>query len=116
MIKQPTNSKLCGQCCLATILNISLEEAIQLVGHNKGTYYKDLIKHFNHDKIKRGLPPVKALCLIRPREKTNWRGHWILYLGKEDNDCYDPTLGNLINLDIMLEYLNARVVSHINIL
>jgi hypothetical protein len=117
MIKQPDNSKLCGHCCLAEIKGITLEESIKLIGHKKGTYYKELIKHFEHGKkIIRGLPNKYSLCLIRPLEKTTWRGHWIVYFGDGTMFCYDPTLGDTIDINYMLTVLNARVVSHIEIL
>lgn len=45
LIKQPKGSSLCGQCCLAMILQISLEEAIQLIGHKNETKEWELLKH-----------------------------------------------------------------------
>ena len=65
MIKQKRKSPTCGQCCLATILDISFEEAVELVGHEKSTKSRELTKHFNSSGNKRGMPDVNALCILR---------------------------------------------------
>ena len=65
MIKQEKFTKCCGQCCLATILDITLEESIKLVGHDGATKSKEITKHFNAGKNKRGLPEKKGLCVLR---------------------------------------------------
>lgn len=47
LVLQPKGSSLCGQCCIAMLLNISLEEAIKLVGHNGISSNEDLLKCFD---------------------------------------------------------------------
>jgi len=47
LILQPKGSSLCGQCCVAMLLDISLEEAIKLVGHDGVSSTEDLLKCFD---------------------------------------------------------------------
>lgn len=113
MIRQKHKTPTCGQCCLATILNITYKEAIDLIGHEKATKSKELIKHFNYGSIKRGLPQYDALCMLKFKEnpKRNW--HWIVKLG---NDIYDPLRGKLINIDeYFKKYHWMKVTSHFKI-
>ena len=52
LVTQPPNSKLCGQCCVAMLAGITLDESIQIIGHQKGTRTKDLVKAFQKLNIK----------------------------------------------------------------
>ena len=91
MIKQPPNSSVCGQCCLGTILGISLDQAIALVGHSRGTRLKrDLYPHFNaaSDRLTKGFPEKYSLCKVH---FTGFNGtHWVLY---NHFKVYDPNIG-----------------------
>lgn len=91
MIKQPEKSSLCGQCCLGTILNISLDEAINLIGHKHGTRTKELIKHFKTDgnRLKRMFLADYSLCKVH--YNTTKETHWVIY---KDGNIYDPLVGD----------------------
>jgi len=43
LILQPKGSSLCGQACIAMLLDISLEEAIKLVGHDGISTNEDIL-------------------------------------------------------------------------
>ncbi len=43
LILQPKKSSLCGQCCVAMLMDISLEEAIKLVGHSGVSSNEDIL-------------------------------------------------------------------------
>lgn len=43
LILQPKGSSLCGQCCIAMLLDITIEEAIRLVGHDGISSNEDLL-------------------------------------------------------------------------
>lgn len=45
LIKQPKGVSCCGQCCLAMLVNITLEKAIELIGHNGTTRDWELLDH-----------------------------------------------------------------------
>lgn len=113
MIRQVKYAQTCGQCCIATIRNISLEEAIKLIGHDKSTKSKELTKLFNSGSIKRGLPKENGLCMLKhPEWKRNF--HWILKIGDR---IYDPLVGGMMNLDRYFKMKkDFKVTSHFPIL
>lgn len=109
---QPLNSKLCGHCCLAMILNISLEESISLIGHTKGTKTKELTIHFSHLPLRIGQPRIYSLCISRPTSKKVYGWHWVLY---KEGMIYDPCIGYYIpQLDWELT-LKLKISSYIPI-
>jgi hypothetical protein len=92
LVKQPEGSKLCGQTCLAMILEIPLEDAIVLVGHSKGTKTRELAQALKlwglrtTGKLVRR-PKIPEYCIAkipRPRGR-NW--HWVVYW---EGKRYDP--------------------------
>ena len=117
MILQPENSNLCGQCCLGTVLNITLEDSIKLVGHKKSTRTNELTKHFKNGntKLKKGFPTKYSLCKVYYKDKKPT--HWVLW---ENNRVYDPNFGNIINYSEWFEivseyYATPRITSFIEI-
>lgn len=111
MVKQPENSKLCGHCCLAVILNISLEESVKLIGHSRGTQSKELTDHFNSSKNKRGYPNCYSLCIARPSNKIkDW--HWIIY---KDRLIYDPILGRWVDEESFFNEVDLIISSYFEI-
>lgn len=110
---QPTNSNLCGHCCLAALLNISLSKAIELIGHQRGTITKELTKHLLASKTILGKPTTKSLCIVRPIGmacKGNW--HWVVWVA---NRIYDPCIGKLIHEKDWERITNLKISSHIKI-
>lgn len=108
MILQPTHSSLCGHCCLATILDITLDDAIKLIGHRRGTKSRELIKHFNHQSIIVGKPKYYSLCKVRPTNaKRVGKWYWVLYI--ESDVIYDPCIG------ILLDYNSWRLAYQLEI-
>jgi len=95
-VKEPTGY-LCGQSVIAMLANVSVDEVIDVIGHDKGTSVAEIgnalswygIKHnkrqpYTKDKI---LPDICILSLKLPKY-----GHWSLYYkGK----YYDPEFGVL---------------------
>lgn len=112
MIKQEKFTQCCGQCCVATILGITLEKAIELVGHNHPTKTKEITKHLEVGSIKRGLPEGDGLCMLRYNKSRNW--HWIVKFGDK---IYDPLKGKLINVETYFRRNKYyRVSSHFPLL
>ena len=116
MIKQPKKSRLCGQCCLGTILGITLEKAIRLVGHKQGTYPKELAKHFKCDTLKltKGKPSEYALCKVHFKNLDGT--HWVLYRGFM---VYDPNIGDWVPFELWedeMSHVVPRITSFIKIL
>jgi hypothetical protein len=95
LIHQPVYSFICGQTCLAMILNISVEAACQIVGHNHCTstgelsHSLDMCGFRNSGKLERikGGNPLPNLCIIRSKVIGKRKGHWMVY---SDGVEYDP--------------------------
>lgn len=88
LIKQPT-STTCGQCCVAMLLGVSLEEAIIRVGHMGITSDDDLIRSLeSFNDFDLGYPPKNIIALVKHREPYTddakvLREHWtVSYYGK----------------------------------
>jgi RimJ/RimL family protein N-acetyltransferase len=95
-IKEPTGT-LCGQSVVAMLANVSVDEVIETIGHDKGTSVAEIDEALNWYGIKHGkrqrctedaiLPEICILSLKLPGY-----GHWSLYYkGK----YYDPEFGVL---------------------
>lgn len=95
-IKQPEGSSLCGQACIAMISNVSLDRAIEVVGHKSATRTKELVSALktlgiNCDSrlriCKRNMPILPKRCIIAMRNKSYKRGHWVVMW---DGVMFDP--------------------------
>ena len=93
-VKEPT-SYLCGQSVIAMLAKVSVDEVIDVIGHDKGTSVSELDNALTWYGIKHGkrkrctedtiLPDICILSLKLPGY-----GHWSLYYkGK----YYDPEFG-----------------------
>lgn len=108
------NDNNCGQCCLATILGISLEKAIEDVGKKGLTNYRHLIKVFKKYNINCDngctlggdhLDPAILKFSTSNRKKS----HWVIYFNKR---YYDPANG--ISKRIPKYLQNSDIISHLN--
>ena len=94
-LRQPEDSSLCGQTCVAMIADVSLAAAIAAVGHRRGTHTKDVIRALRSldvccadrlRRISRARPviPQKAIVAIvqyvpRADGKRDQRlAHWMV--------------------------------------
>lgn len=97
-IRQPKGSNLCGQCCVAMVAEITIEESIELFGSKGRTTTRDLIDAL----LKKGIR-TKNLVLYRIKKgqlpsdnsilKVLWkdgRSHWVVY---RKGKVYDPAYG-----------------------
>lgn len=96
IVHQPAGSSLCGQACIAMAAGVSLDEAIEAVGHAKATSTKEVVaglrklqveadsrcRRVSHQRPKY---PRRALLVARNKGCTNW--HWLLHW---DGKIYDP--------------------------
>ena len=94
---QPGGSKLCGQTCVAMIADVSIEKAIELVGHGHRTRTKEIVKALRKAGVecKGGLVKISSknrlpeTCLVNVLYDKNHR-HWIV---KNDGVFYNPDPG-----------------------
>lgn len=97
LVRQPKDSSVCGQSCVATLLGISLHEAIGLVGKKGKTNVKHLVGPLSNkfdiktNKLSRlkaaELLPEFAIIRVRWNKKES---HWII---KKYETIYDPAAG-----------------------
>lgn len=93
-IKQPENSKLCGQCCLATILNISLDESIKLFGHTHATRTKEFLPYLKTKETQLTKNKIFDYSLCRVHFGKEKFTHWIIY---KNGKIYDPCIGYYVS-------------------
>jgi hypothetical protein len=97
LIRQPENSSLCGQACVATIVGVSLEESIAVFGTKGGTRTKQVIAALRKLGIKcgDGLVSLKKsqkppLCIVKQHFDDCKHTHWVVY---NNGLYYDPDVG-----------------------
>lgn len=92
-VRQPPCSRCCGQACIATIGDITLNKAIALVGHQKATNSPILRKALKTINIETNqlrryhgeeLPKRAILRLRLPKTRG---AHWVVWW---DNQIIDP--------------------------
>jgi hypothetical protein len=113
LVRQPHGSNLCGQACIATICNITLEESIMLVRTSGKTKTKHLKRALHAMSIEHGNKRIRGL----PKEGSAllyWTGdagcHWTVWHNKKH---YDPAAGTFRKTPNHLS--EARVTSHLPI-
>ncbi|GAG78734.1 unnamed protein product [marine sediment metagenome] len=104
LIKQPDNSNLCGQACVAMIAGISLDESIKLFNSRgttttKNIYYalwkRGISCSDKAVRIKNDNKPELCIVLIHCTGCKNT--HWCIW---NNNKYYDPVRGIRRKLDI----------------
>lgn len=107
VVMQPHPSSCCGQACVATIANKTLEESIAVFGKASGTSTSDMV-----DALKKfNIPCASAIvriskrnqksdvCIVRLHFKDAKHTHWVVFVRKTDenglpHDIYlDPSWG-----------------------
>jgi ABC-type bacteriocin/lantibiotic exporter with double-glycine peptidase domain len=84
----------CGQACLAMVAGISLAKACKIIGNNRGTITKQLVKALKKlgfkckNRLKIGEPEYLAIVKEKSYDDTNW--HWVVYY---NGNYYDPAKG-----------------------
>lgn len=85
-IKQPVNTRICGQIAVAVVTGISLENAIKLVDKKRnGTTTKDLSRALRYlgykcpNKCKKMPRPPLAIAQVHRPNFSGW--HWVVVDG-----------------------------------
>jgi hypothetical protein len=97
LLRQPEDSSLCGQTCVAMLAGVSLEESIKVFDTKGGTKTKQVLATLKHFGVKCGdLTRLKngvkksPICIVKLHFKDCDDTHWTVY------NCgiyYDPDLG-----------------------
>ena len=97
-LTQPEGTNLCGQTIIAMLGNISIQEAVKIMGKTGCTGTKDVIQALRKLKFRIGSDRLlripknwskPELCIVHIGYGKHWKKHWTLWNGKEG--CfYDP--------------------------
>ncbi len=79
IIRQPENSNLCGHACVAMVKSLTLDQAIERVGHRGIMGLREIAGAVGSRWIEGEKPTRRSIVLIR-REGAQW-GHWVVRLG-----------------------------------
>ena len=113
-VKQPYDSSLCGQACVAMLADVDLDTAIMVFRTKGRTRYKQLIQALRQlgvdsaDSWKIGHPVGDAI--IRFTSQSENRSHWVLWYGGK---YYDPNAGVYRGLPNCIKY--AKATSHLRV-
>lgn len=119
LVRQPPQSNLCGQACIATICGITLEEAIALMKTKGKTSTSHLITAL---KVKGFHPTVgltrknKTSGFTWPDDikickfKTGKASHWVV---RHNDKFYDPAAGVFREVPKYLTNSGAKLVSYL---
>lgn len=123
-IRQPANSSLCGQTCVAMAAGITLDHSIKLFGTKGATRTKQVLGVLNElgirskgNRLTRNYHGIPDYALVKVRfkdasQKSGWNKmtHWVL---RWDKEWYDPD-APVVGMDGWLE--QARVSSYVELI
>ena len=114
LVRQPKESSLCGQACIATVCGVTLEEAIMLTRKRGGTRTLHLKRALHAMSIPHGNRRVRGFpkegSAILWFQHSDGDAHWVVW---HNNKYYDPAAGVFRNVPKHLH--EARVTSHLPI-
>lgn len=88
LVRQPKNSSLCGQACVATIAGVSLEKSIKVFGGTKGgTRTRQVVEALRKlgiacgDKLTRINKDTEKspTCIVKQHFDDTKITHWVVY-------------------------------------
>ena len=96
LVRQPPNTLLCGQACVAMAAGVSLARAIAAVGHRRATKTRELVAALRalsvpcadrRRRISRARPEYPRRAIVAVHKNGTARLHWMYY---EAGRFYDP--------------------------
>lgn len=96
LVRQPPNSTICGQCCVATLAGVTLEQAIEAVGKKGYTRTKDIKTGLQRlgietDTRRRvGVPEDGETAVLWFVSEHHKHAHWVIW---HNSKFYDPASG-----------------------
>jgi len=116
LVRQPKGSSLCGQACIATLCNISLDEATMLVRKSGQTNTKHLKRALHamsveHDERRTlGAPSHNETALLYFQSKDRAAAHWVVWHKRK---YYDPVAG--VHRKLPWHLRDADLTSHLKV-
>mgnify|MGYP001558871119 CR=1 FL=1 len=72
------NSTTCGQACVAMVLGVSIETAIEIVGHKDCVSDEKMLAIFGK-QFAAGNPPHNSVAIVKHKEPNGDREHWTVW-------------------------------------
>jgi len=124
-LQQSEFSNQCGQACVAMILNVSIERAVELIQKKGSTQTKDIARVLNQNGFDCDLRltriskkhQIPDFCILKITFGNRHTGHWVLWNGKEET-YHDPSFNypaKQFGFDKALKYYNGRITSFLKI-
>lgn len=116
-VRQPKNSHLCGQACLAILLGCDLSAACKLIGRTGPTNTRDLAQALRkrHRRVANRLTiwrkeplPTTAILKVKIRGRKMW--HWVV---KQKDTIHDPKKASPVSFDRGLWAPKGRITSYL---
>ena len=121
-LMQPKGTNQCGQTIVAMLGNITIEEAVKIMGKTGCTRTKDVIQALEKIGLKAGSDRLlripknwikPELCIVHIGFGKHWKKHWTLWNGQEG--CfYDPAIKTKI-IEPFYEDGGARKLSYLEV-
>ena len=81
------NSTTCGQACVATLMQMSIEDAIEQFGHDGITSDDEMLSVLNlNSGFVSGKPPADTLAIQKHKDPNGNREHWTVHYYGETLD------------------------------
>ena len=119
---QPKGTNQCGQAVIAMLGNISIKEAIKIMGTRGCTRTKHILQALEKIGLKTGSDRLlripknwskPMLCIVHIGFGNHWKKHWTLWNGYEDR-FYDPAIEVKI-IEPFYEDGGARKLSYLEV-
>lgn len=121
-VMQPKDSNQCGQAIIAMLGNITIQEAIKIMGTRGCTRTKHVLQALEKIGLKAGSDRLlripknwskPRLCVVHIGFENHCKKHWTLWNGYED--CfYDPAVKAKMR-ETFYETIKGRMLSYLEI-
>ena len=115
LLKQPEQTNLCGQTCVAMVAGVTIEDAAEVIGTRGRTRNKDLVKGLMDlnvscsFKAKRGLPECETAIM---KVYFGRNRHWVIW---DNGHIIDPAVGHKVDAESYLLENPVVTISHIEV-
>ena len=120
-VRQPEGSSLCGHSVLAMVRGITLEKAVEMMGHRRGTRTRELVAALGSQALyrrltvigRRPLLDVPDPCVLKVRWSEKSRSHFVLRVGYVIHDPEFPHGFDLLQWTGWVSQMRGRITSYL---
>ena len=113
LVVQPRGTNMSGQACVAMLLDVSLDQAVELVGHSRQVTTRELVRVLRAGGVKvagkrvtsRGYQPERCLLFaVTHGSRSSRSGTWMV---QWDGEVFDPKEDQTVDR-IVVSYLQVK--------